>query len=526
MKKFILFFIFHSLISLSFSQSTNLLLKGFLDDNNLSMNNLDIKVETLILKNNKCIQTYYTDFFFLSILTDEETSQIVAYSIDNGLTNTEQLNFHNQLLSSMWENAEIKKIKTLEKSGKAETYGPYLTSLFGQSNCHDENGQIINVSNIYCPSNAPVGCVAISLASVLHYYEWPNSGSGNISYMDNIGKLKNTHEVNFEIETINWSQIVKRYDYEKTTKSEREELAKLCYHSAVAIEMDFEMSGSTSNVNKIPLAFSRYFKHYGEYIENTSSQFFDKIDSMMHKKSIVILSISGNGFGHSIICDGLKLDNTNTKYYHLNMGWWGNSNGWYTINSSFNAGGYTIIDGGIFNILPAPDIKANYQHNTFYLSWENSDFFESNGYELQVKIGRNNWKTIANLTSEKTFEYENNENANYAFRVRQKYSNFQNIVAWSNTAQYDNSITKISYEVNPNKIIIYPNPSNNYINIETSQEYFHSPYEIISMYGHILIYGNLSDINKSIYIGNLKPEMYILKIYNQNTTISKIFIKN
>lgn len=432
------------------------------EQSELTLNEFSIRY--VINDNDTLLSIYYQPDAFVVFNRGSNGNSFLAFSFENGLEKP-QLKKQEQFLSLLYSNKRQTFIKSKKASNtEPESHGPLLLSLFGQVNCHDKDGQIINVSNLYTPGHYAVGCVAITLATVLQYSQWPLCGAGNNSYTDNIGSSRGTYSADFENTYYQWDKILERYDYQESSPEQRAALGELTYQCAVAHEMDFENGGSTASVRDMPQVLSKYFKHYGEYQSNNSSSFFDMVDSMIVKNTVVPLAVSGNGYGHSVVCDGWKTDNSGQKYYHLNMGWWGSANGWYQIHNDFNAGGYSLIDGGILNIVPTPDISVTSQENTFYIEWE-TPVIDFSGYELQIKKGRKNWETLAELDEGNNFTTENNAESNYAFRIRMKYNDFPQIVAWSNMFVYENNITSLA-EVKNDEIQFYPNPVSNKLTIE------------------------------------------------------------
>ncbi len=67
---------------------------------------------------------------------------------------------------------------------------------------------------------------------------------------------------------------------------------------------------------------------------------------------MAISSLDDNGDydgGHAIVCDGY---NDTTEKFHLNMGWNGNSDGWYSLPSGMPSG-YNAVKGYVYNLVPS-----------------------------------------------------------------------------------------------------------------------------------------------------------------------------
>lgn len=483
-----------------------------------SINPNDLNEEYVILQQDTIATIYFNADFFLVFKQNTTLNPIWAYSFEKGLERGESLEHLKQWVNLNKETQDNAPIK----NKASETHGPLVNSLFGQVNCHNQDGNIINVSNLFTPDNIAVGCVAITLATALQYSQWPVTGSGFHEYTDNEGKYQGEHSVNYSNTTYFWDQIMSRYDYVESTVSEREALGELSYHAAVALDMDFENGGSTSNVNKIPLALSKYFKHYGEYKASGSAGFYKQIDTMILKNRVVPLAVSGNGFGHSVVCDGWKTDASGNKYYHLNMGWWGNTNGWYQIQNSFNAGGYSSIVGGVFNLVPTPSLKSLFANNEFKLEWQSPPEVPFANFELQVKIGRSNWQTLDASLENNSFTIPYDGKSIYSFRVRMHYTQFPELLAWSNVEIYDPA-TEVIDKKHQDEAIFYPNPVIESINIQKLDE--DALITIFDNQGRIVIKYHSNQTECKIDVAHLNNGIYFLKIESNSQASQKKFIK-
>jgi hypothetical protein len=529
----VIFFILVLPVNMFASETKDLILREIVSQFIENEGKLKIDVAELNLKYVKndtdtVLALFYNHELFVACDYNNLKNPVLAFSFNNGIYDndiTEQIAF----LKALYKNVPV-TAKVNQKNGQVSeplTYGPLLESLFGQTNCHDESGRIINVTNLYTPGNVAVGCVAISMATALHFNKWPAYGSGTHSYSDNKGNMQGKHSADFS-EGYSWGEIQNRYNYVSSTIPQRQALGQLAYHAAVALEMDFENGGSTSNINRIPDALTSYFNHYGEYADNKSTSFFNRIDSMIIKKSIVPLAVSGNGYAHSVVCDGLKITDSGEKYNHLNMGWWGTTNGWYQIHKNFNAGGYSSIDGGVFNIVPTPKLTVKIINGYFDISWSTPDDYEINGYILQIKKGRSNWETLAELKTDTTYQTEIlDENLNYAFRVRMKYNDFKDVIAWSNMEVISGTVNAAEIYSVSESINIYPNPAKNYLFVDCNECGDNTSFSIFNISGVKFKTGTLhNSASGFIDIHDLSSGKYFIQLINEKFNRNQLFIKN
>ncbi len=445
---------------------------------------------------------------FVLVSTQGNESRISGFSFVNDFEYTEQ---NIEIIEAFIGNKPSGHKKNSSLNPVDKTVGPFVLSLFGQVNCYDNDDKLINVSNLFTPNNYAPGCVAISLSTVLHYYQWPIIGMGSHTYSDKYGSSRGTYSVDYDKDTIDWSDIRAKYKYQQTTAKQREALGRLVYNSAVALDMDFEYNGSTSNINRIPNAGKKYFRFISKEVPSSSFIFWKVVDSNLVHKMPVIFSISAsNGAGHSIVCDGIKFKD-GKEFHHLNMGWWGNSNGWYDIKSGFNVGGYNKIDHAIINFLPVPMMNEpiiSEDSSRLEINWAVSSKIVPDAYELQIKTDTSNWQKISDtLNSQSYFWNIDKKVKEYSFRIRSEIDSKWYPDSWSNIVEYKKHNTSTIDNID-NFIKIFPNPFKDKINIETKGK---SRVILYSADGKVYIDENINQ-NCIIPTENLKRGIYIIKI--------------
>ena len=290
-------------------------------------------------------------------------------------------------------NGDIAGFRTQSTAG---IVGPFLSSLWGQGKV---NGEI--VFNLFTPNNWSTGCVATAMSQILHYYHWPEKAFGSHKYNeDDAGVIS----VKFDSTVYDWENMIDVYKDVVSTQAQKEAVALLGFHCGVSVEMDYEYTGSTASTRDVPAAVSDYFAYNAEYADNQSAEFFQQLKNEMLDKHPVQIAVStGDGFGHSVVVDGYADHN---DFYHLNMGWLGENNGWYDLAGSFYAGGYSIVDGAVYNFLPVPVFKdtIDISGDSLCLSWKSSFRINSEKYELQhAESNAGPWFTFANTLQDTFF---------------------------------------------------------------------------------------------------------------------------
>lgn len=215
-----------------------------------------------------------------------------------------------------------------------------------------EWGQFAPFNNL-CPEvngvKSPAGCVATALAIVMKYHNWPDYTRGGIQ------KNFYSPDLNFDFDnyTIDWSALDDR-----TNSNFDEEAAKLSYSVGVAAPMIYGETESSAEVwpmghKMIELyTYSKgcQFIERGSYNDDTWNTML-----MQQLDEVGPVIYSGNGTnGHCFVIDGYD----SNGLYHVNWGWNGDFNGYYSLDFSdiggMSFGGY---QGMIINIKPDYDRK-------------------------------------------------------------------------------------------------------------------------------------------------------------------------
>ena len=207
--------------------------------------------------------------------------------------------------------------------------------------------------NDFCPNNSVVGCVAVAMAQVMNYWEYPNQGSGYSQYFDqNHGIIA----VNFEEYNYDFSNMPDDYATEDSQL--------LLYHSGVAVQMNYSQWGSGASVcwegPSAQAALDENFSYNDditcEVKINYSDEEWEELikDQLDRGWPIIYRGYSGDS-GHAWNIDGYEDD-----YYHCNWGWGGSSNGYFYFDN-LNGGGYNFIDSqaALLNIIPQNIIEPS-----------------------------------------------------------------------------------------------------------------------------------------------------------------------
>jgi hypothetical protein len=236
--------------------------------------------------------------------------------------------------------------------------GPLLETAWGQDAPYN-----LQTPPNSCNSgeNTLTGCVATAWAQLMRYWEWPAEGTGSHSYKWN-GR---TILADFNV-TYRWDNMPGTINA-SSSAVQKQAVAQLIYHVAVAADMDFGCAASSS-MAWADNVLDTYFKYkamnfYGRSAY-TAEEWFAIFKTEIDAGRPVIFSIfvRDENDGHEVVVDGY--DDDPTAMVHINFGWSGMSDAYYDITnddsfSADNGAGYDWDTGNrqyiVTNIEPNND---------------------------------------------------------------------------------------------------------------------------------------------------------------------------
>ncbi len=226
-------------------------------------------------------------------------------------------------------------IKTTVNSKEIE---PLLTTLWDQDFPY----------NYYCPSDpagpgghALVGCVATAATQIGYYWRWPDHGQGYTSYIPASHPEYGVQYADFEN---TWYRYDEMCDEPQTVNLA---IAEYTYHIAVGLHMNFGTGGSSPTTADSTHYYFKYFPFENLYRDSMPDEQWKEILTNMLDDAypIYYTGFPTSGVGHAFVCDGYQ----DEDYFHFNLGWSGQSNGYYTID---NVVGFNYNQSIILNFCP------------------------------------------------------------------------------------------------------------------------------------------------------------------------------
>jgi len=195
--------------------------------------------------------------------------------------------------------------------------------------------------NSACPSGdgglSFPGCTALAVAQIMAHHQWPPRGLGSHAYWwdgDQAcggGTAGAWLEADFT-DDFAWGSMPDAVSW-SAPDSVNAAVGELCYEVAVALEMDFSACGSGASVSRIPSALSQRFRYAAGAYETSR---FRKTDAMW--SDLLRAEVEGGrpavyaSMIHAMVLDGWR-EVDGVVQIHLNYGWNGDSNGWYTLDA-------------------------------------------------------------------------------------------------------------------------------------------------------------------------------------------------
>lgn len=236
-----------------------------------------------------------------------------------------------------WEN--ISNNDTIKKE---KTVLPLLKTKWGQGVYY----------NAKCPEAeygpggyCVAGCVAVSLAQTLNYYNFPQYPVGSDFYNYN----NKTEYVNFNDRRINWSYM------KDSLNTPNNAVAELIFLSGVAVNTAYSDNNSGAGTAFCKSGLINHFKYSPSIKFITKENYTDSawaavlIENLDNKRPVIYRGVDSTGiFSHSFVCDGYSGSN----FFHFNWGWNGSNNGYFLINNLNPSYLFSENHGAIVNIYP------------------------------------------------------------------------------------------------------------------------------------------------------------------------------
>jgi len=422
---------------------------------------------------------------------DKKLSPVLAFSYEGRFSEEEEGDnpaFNNWIHSYAAQVKEVREIKGLpvhegwgkDYHGDKGTWerpvnvDPLIKANWGQGSGWN---RFCPVDSLGPNNHTWVGCVAVAMAQALSVYMQPDTGTGRIKY----------NRQDYGIIEANFSETAYKWDLMSFNTAD-DYNARLLYHCAVSVYMNFGPDGSSAQTSNTRYAMEDYFKMSKESIYlgrgNNEDIWVQKVtDNLLAGQPVIYSGNADNGkAGHAFNVDGVK----EGRYFHINWGWAGSRNGYFLIND-FRPGSsdFSKNHAAVFDIQPyyyptavrLSDnvVPVNLPAGTAFARVEVIDeAYDDNEYDIVLIsdsiISGDEWIKEYYLENDSIYTGReiNGEDAGtdtVRFLVNDSYNNFLDVEIIL-TVKDTTSLATAIYNNEPDRLRIYPNPASGIITID------------------------------------------------------------
>lgn len=208
--------------------------------------------------------------------------------------------------------------------------------------------------NLHMPLDADgkkslVGCTPVSMGQIMKYYQYPDHGTGESTYMHTNKNGKTfSAEVNYDSLQINWDNIESKYTLKESDEASGS-VSQLLYYCALSAEANFSSEATGAGIHNATRALFKHFKYHPS-IRNLSKKDLsdNELKQLLYRELEAKRPVLCSGYQHSFVCDGFAND-----YFHFNWGWEGRMNGYFKL-SALKAGthNFRMLNQIVVNIRP------------------------------------------------------------------------------------------------------------------------------------------------------------------------------
>jgi len=308
--------------------------------------------------NNKQVSFYIVQFKpqgWALISKTDQAEALLGYSADGVFTRNSQpesmkfwLKKYDDQIKYVIQNPSTAAINVRKKSTSATNTAvlPLIQVNWNQTKPYNQ----------YCPTDANgqaiVGCVAVSMAQAMTVARYPDRPVGYFSYFSNTyGNIY----IDYDKEpAYDWNVIISGSDSKVSA-------ARLLFQCGVSVKMDYSTTASGTQTSYIPGALKTYFS-YPSSVTYYSRDSYDGdwsklvINELNNGRAVVYsgLDVQRNE-GHAFNLDGYD----GTSMFHVNWGWSGQNNGYYTIDGLKDSGFDFTSQQGVVVGIRAPSVAPS-----------------------------------------------------------------------------------------------------------------------------------------------------------------------
>lgn len=265
-------------------------------------------------------------------------------------------------------------------TGERAAIEPKLTTQWDQNAPY--NNMCVRKGEDGTSSQCVTGCVAVAMAQVLKYHEWPEDpvpAMESYSYVEHYFENGHVVDKKFVISappsiTFDWQNMRVSAYTGKEGEEQLNAVAQLIRYCGQSVHMQYGTDVSSAVSEEVPTALTKYFGFdESAHLVYRQNYTIDGWESLIYEelsqRGPVIYNGVSTGGGHSFILDGYDGEG----YYHVNWGWGGRCDGYFlltTMNPDSNVGigasstsdGYSIDQSAVVGV-QKKDTDAENDHS-------------------------------------------------------------------------------------------------------------------------------------------------------------------
>ena len=230
---------------------------------------------------------------------------------------------------------------------------PLVSTIWNQTDLYN-NMAPEDPSSVYS-GHCKSGCVANTMSQIMRYWEWPRQGQGSHGYYANGGYGNyGWQEADFGEATYRYELMPTFLDF-ASPQAEVDATALLEYHAGVSVDMGYGPNASGAYSEDVGPAMRDHFRYSPDLqhrYQNDPSQWEEDLMDNLDAGMPLYYASSGPDGGHAYVLDGYD----EFYMFHLNWGWGGFDNGYYTIDGFYlTFYSFPWYHNAVFNLHPVDD---------------------------------------------------------------------------------------------------------------------------------------------------------------------------
>lgn len=306
---------------------------------------------------------------FVIVAGDDRIPPILGYS-DSGSFDADDV----PPAMQEWLDGYAAQIEAIEAGATPEVRTTSRNAIAPLLNVHWSQGLPYNVMlpHINGSENhhAYVGCVAIAMAQIMAYWQYPARPTKTIpGYVSNKGRTYEVTMPSLSPVDFDWGNMHDTYYINDSTSAAARAVQTLSLYCTTSLESSLGLTSTGSFTRYIPGRLINYFgyKNTAHYIyreDYSTTGWEDVLYAELYAGRPVAYGGNKQSGGHAFVCDGYDGEGR----FHINWGWNGKSNGYFLLNllnpgdegigSAAGAYGYVLGQGMAIGIEPDDGIAG------------------------------------------------------------------------------------------------------------------------------------------------------------------------